>query len=178
MGPPPSPGALAGACKILPSSKRPIGQRNKLKRSFPLIVPITISPTKDTPTSPIPDYFQLDNLPDEMLEEVSKCLSVPELKFLRLTSRHMYRVSLRAYARNAFGAISTDFSEDSLARILSILKDDLFRPQIREITVRWSEVDRTGDKAVIEAFYDAFTRFENCKMSAACRFFLLLRSHY
>jgi hypothetical protein len=112
-----------------------------------------------------------------MLEEVSKTLSVTELNALRLTSRHMYRISLRAYARTAFHTISTDFSERSLARIHAIIEDDIFRPQIRQIAVRWTEIDRQTDKALVEAFWMAFNRFENCQMSDACHFFLMLRTH-
>jgi hypothetical protein len=176
MAPPISPGASV-THHIQSSPGRSITSIKVIKRGFPPIVPIVIPPNKYSPTSPITEWFKLDRLPDEMLEEVSKTLSVTELNALRLTSRHMYRISLRAYARTAFHTISTDFSERSLARIHAIIEDDIFRPQIRQIAVRWTEIDRQTDKALVEAFWMAFNRFENCQMSDACHFFLMLRTH-
>jgi hypothetical protein len=180
MSPPQSPRASVTTYKVQASPIHPITPIKAfraIKNKFPPIVPIIISPTKDSPASPIPDWFRLDCLPEEMLEEISRYLTVTELNALRLASRHMYRISLRVYACKAFKIISTDFSERSLARIHAIIQDDIFRPQLREIAVRWTEIDRKADRALVEAFWVAFNRFENCKVSEACRFFVMLRTH-
>ncbi|KAJ5312824.1 hypothetical protein N7508_003654 [Penicillium antarcticum] len=171
-----SPHDLVTVHKIQSSPTHPIAHTKKVKRSYPPIIPIIIVPTKDSPSSPIPDWFRLDSLPEELLEEVSKHLSVTDLKCLRLTSRHMYRISLREYAREGFRKITTDFTKQSLDRIYSILKDDVFRPQIREVTIQWAGIDRKAPKALVEAFWGAFNRCENCKISEACLLFLNLQT--